>query len=167
MILSWPLCPDAGEGRTLPLSNLAYETLRIWAAHFPSRKLNHYVFPSEKYGQGGRVYDMDVTKPITTWKEAWEHGKARAGVTCRFHDLRHTGCTRLLDAGVSHPVVAEIMGWSASTAIRMIKEVYGHTNLATRQRAIAQAEQFMESENRSGSAQKWAQSEELAGTAIQ
>jgi integrase len=110
---------------------------------------------------------MDVTKPITTWKEAWEHGKARAGVTCRFHDLRHTGCTRLLDAGVSHPVVAEIMGWSASTAIRMIKEVYGHTNLATRQRAIAQVEQFMESENRSGSAQKWAQSEEQAGTTIQ
>jgi integrase len=129
--------------------------------------LNHYVFPSEKYGQGGRVYEIDVTKPITTWKEAWEHGKARAGVICRFHDLRHTGCTRLLDAGVSHPVVAEIMGWSASTAIRMIKEVYGHTNLATRQRAIAQVEQFMESENRSGWAQKWAQSKEQAGTAIQ
>jgi len=158
---------SAGEGRTVPLSKLANETLRVWAAQFPSRKLNHYVFPSEKYGQGGRVYDMDVTKPITTWKEAWEHGKARAGVTCRFHDLRHTGCTRLLDAGVSHPVVAEIMGWSASTAIRMIKEVYGHTNLATRQRAIAQVEQFMESENRSGSAQKWAQSKEVKNASIQ
>jgi phosphosulfolactate synthase (CoM biosynthesis protein A) len=66
-------------------------------------------------------------------------------VSCRFHDPRHTGCTPLLDVGVSHPVVAEIMGWSASTAIRMIKEVYGHINLATR--AIAQREQYMESQN--------------------
>ena len=78
-----------------------------------------------------------------TWKEAWEAAKARSGVECRFHDLRHTGCSRLLDAGVSHPVVAEIMGWSTSTAIRMIKEVYGHVNLSTRQRAMEQVEQFM------------------------
>jgi integrase len=84
--------------------------------------------------------------PISTWKEGWEHAKLRAGVSCRFHDLRHTGCTRLLDAGVSHPVVAEIMGWSASTAIRMIKEVYGHINLSTRQRAMEQAERYLESQ---------------------
>jgi integrase len=158
---------DAGEGRTVPLSKRAFETLRLWAAQFPARKLNHYVFPSEKYGQGGKVYDIDVTKPITTWKEAWEHAKARAGVTCRFHDLRHTGCTQLLDAGVSHPVVAEIMGWSASTAIRMIKEVYGHTNLSTRQRAIAQREQYMESQTPSGSAQKSAQFDELENCMVQ
>jgi hypothetical protein len=40
-------------------------------------------------------------------------------------------------------VVAEIMGWSTSTAIRMIKEVYGHISLATRLRAIEQVEAFM------------------------
>jgi integrase len=161
---------EAGEGRSVPLSKLAYEALCLWAAHFPARKLNHYVFPSERYGQGGKVYDTDVTRPITTWKEAWEHGKARAGVTCRFHDLRHTGCTRLLDAGVSHPVVAEVMGWSASTAIRMIKEVYGHTNLATRQRAMEQVEQFMAAQklqNLQEEAQKWAQAEELKNARIQ
>jgi hypothetical protein len=81
----------------------------------------------------------------------------RVVVECRFHDLRHTACTRLLDAGVSHPVVAEIIGWSASTAIRMIREVYGHINLATRQRAMEQLEQFMSAQNSSGSAQKSAQ----------
>jgi integrase len=161
---------EAGEGRSVPLSKQSYEALCLWAALFPSRKLNHYVFPSERYGQGGKVYDTDVSKPITTWKEAWEHGKARAGVTCRFHDLRHTGCTRLLDSGVSHPVVAEIMGWSASTAIRMIKEVYGHTNLATRQRAMEQVEQFMAAQkiqNIQEGAQKWAQSEESQIVAVQ
>jgi Phage integrase family len=45
---------------------------------------------------------------------------------CRFHDLRHTAVTRLLEAGIPYPVVANIMGWSAATAIRMAKR-YGHT----------------------------------------
>jgi integrase len=44
---------------------------------------------------------------------------------CRFHDLRHTAVTRLLEAGVPYPVVASMMGWSAATAIRMAKR-YGH-----------------------------------------
>jgi Phage integrase family len=44
---------------------------------------------------------------------------------CRFHDLRHSAVTRLLEAGVPYPLVANIMGWSAATAIRMSKR-YGH-----------------------------------------
>jgi hypothetical protein len=43
---------------------------------------------------------------------------------CRFHDLRHSAVTRLLEAGIPYPVVANIMGWSAATAIRMAKR-YG------------------------------------------
>ena len=132
---------DAGEGRVIPLTRAAYETLRIWAATFPDRKPNHFVFPSEQYGQGAAVYRTDPTRPIGTWKEAWEAAKRRAGVECRFHDCRHTGCSRLLDAGVSHPVVAEIMGWSSSTAIRMIKDVYGHIGLSAKQRAMELVEQ--------------------------
>jgi integrase len=134
---------DAGEGRVIPMSRFLYEALALWAAQFPARKLNHFVFPAEKYGQNGAVYAIDVTRPIGTWKYAWRDARKRAGVECRFHDLRHTGCTRLLDAGVPHPVVAEIMGWSTSTAIRMIKEVYGHISLETRKRAIEQVENFM------------------------
>src|SRR5262249_21604824 len=135
---------ESGEGREVPLRKRAYATLQAWAAQFPARKLSDYLFPSEKYGQNGSIYDIDVTRPISTWKEAWEHAKKRAGVECRFHDLRHSGCTQLLDAGISHPVVAEIMGWSASTAIRMIKEVYGHINLKTRQAAMAKADEELE-----------------------
>ena len=44
---------------------------------------------------------------------------------CRFHDLRHSAVTRLLEAGIPYPVVASMMGWSAATAIRMAKR-YGH-----------------------------------------
>jgi integrase len=48
-----------------------------------------------------------------------------APLACRFHDLRHTAVTRLLEAGIPYPVVASMMGWSAATAIRMAKR-YGH-----------------------------------------
>jgi integrase len=158
---------EAGEGRVIPMSRFLCETLTIWAARFPGRKLNHFVFPSEKYGQGGKVYAIEVTRPIGTFKYAWKDARKRAGVQCRFHDLRHTGCTRLLDAGVPHPVVAEIMGWSTSTAIRMIKEVYGHVSLETRKRAIEQVEAFMEAQSMAGSAQKSAQSQEQENVTVQ
>jgi integrase len=49
----------------------------------------------------------------------------RESLKCRFHDLRHTAVTRLLEAGIPYPVVASMMGWSAATAIRMAKR-YGH-----------------------------------------
>jgi integrase len=164
---------DAGEGRAVPMTRSLYETLRIWAAQFPERKLNHCVFPHEKYGQPkrgetmGKVYAIDVTRPIGTFKYAWRDARKRAGVQCRFHDLRHTGCTRMLDAGVPHPVVAEIMGWSTSTAIRMIKEVYGHVSLETRKRAMEQVQAFMQAQAVADPAQKSAQLQAQENVTIQ
>ena len=142
-----------GTGRTIPLNGRVFAVFEMWAAHFPDRKPDHYVFPSEKYGAGTDefkpcVYGVDPTKPINSWKEAWEGAKRRAGtilglaqppdkndlratqerfvpLQCRFHDLRHTACTRLLEGGVPYHAVSTIMGWSAATAVRMAKR-YGH-----------------------------------------
>jgi integrase len=132
---------ESGAGRYLPLNDRAAAVLEFWADLFPNRKPEHYVFPAEKYGAEGDkftpcVYDQDPSRPIGDWKEAWEKAKERAGVSCRFHDLRHTGCTRMLEGGVPFPVVAEIMGWSASTAIRMAKR-YGHIGQRARMDAVA------------------------------
>ncbi len=107
---------------------------------FPSREAEHYVFASEKYGGAGKdftpkVYAADPTRPMGDWKEAWEKAKRRSGVQCRFHDLRHTGCTRMLEGGVPYPVVAAIMGWSAATTIRMTKR-YGHIGQVAQRQAI-------------------------------
>jgi aminoglycoside 3-N-acetyltransferase len=38
--------------------------------------------------------------PINSWKEAWETVKDNTGVAIRFHDLRHTCVTRMLEGGV-------------------------------------------------------------------
>jgi len=168
---------QAGAGRAIPLNAKILNVLEMWAAHFPDRQPNHYVFPFEKYGAkgaedsfgftaGALAYDTDPTRPIGDWKEAWEKAKERAGailvgeaskpqsaklnhsrpktgadadetrniegegsepapLKCRFHDLRHSAVTRLLEGGIPYPVVGSMMGWSAATAIRMAKR-YGH-----------------------------------------
>ncbi len=169
---------DAGAGRVIPLNPRAHALLSFWAARFPERKPEHYLFPTERYGAAGDdfqpcAYATDPEKPIGRWKEAWEAAKERTrrycpacktgvlvdavvggtvgylckvcsfatkelpcGVQCRFHDLRHTACTRMLEAGESFPVVASVMGWSASTAVRMAKR-YGHIGEEAQRRAVA------------------------------
>jgi len=87
-------------------------------------------------------YATDPTSPIGDWKEAWEAAKGRARVTCCFHDLRHTGCTRMLEAGVPFSGVSAVMGWSPSTTVRMAMR-YG--NIA--QAAVCAAVKALEGVN--------------------
>lgn len=130
----------AGTGRTVPLNERAARTLSEWATHFPERRLSHHVFPSEQYGIAGhtrevRAFNTDPSEPLNGWKVAWESAKETAHVKCRFHDLRHTACTRMLERGVSLPVIASVLGWSAATTIRMAKR-YGHISEATKRAAV-------------------------------
>ena len=141
----------AGTGRVIPLSQRAMAALSFWATHFPERKPEHYVFPAERYGAGGdefspKAYHVDTSKPIGSIKEAWEAARLRAAkilkgeteetdseekitpLACRFHDLRHTAVSRMLNAGIPIAKVAKIVGWSSSTMVLMAKR-YGHFSL--------------------------------------
>jgi integrase len=156
---------EHGEGRVIPLSKRVRTVLQFWAERLPNRKPNDFVFPFERYGGKGKddvfgfagsvAYSTDPTRPVGDWKEGWEAAKKRAGVICRFHDLRHTGCTRMLEAGVPFSVVSDIMGWSASTAVRMAKR-YGHIGHSARREAVNKLSNatVFDAEG----AQKWAQS---------
>jgi integrase len=101
-----------------------------------------------------KAYHVDPSKPIGSIKEAWEGARLRAAkilqgeaspsddgavqtagktgkvapLACRFHDLRHTAVSRMLNAGVPLAKVAKIVGWSASTMVLMAKR-YGHFSL--------------------------------------
>jgi integrase len=163
---------EAGAGRVIPLNARALSILGFWAGLFPNREPNHYIFPSEKYGLAQReeqhkgstrtcVHSTDPTKPIGRWKEAWEAAKIRAGVQCRFHDLRHTGCTRMLEADVPFSVVATIMGWSASTTVRMAKR-YGHIGQSAQRLAV---DYLCEAVSQGDGAQNGAQSETVSAGA--
>lgn len=150
---------ESGEGRLLPLNDRAIAIFGFWASLFPRREPNHFVFPAERYGASGDgftvVYDSDPIRPIGRWKEAWESAKIRAGVSCRFHDLRHTGCTRMLEAGVPFSVVATIMGWSPSTTVRMARR-YGHIGQTAQRQAV---NALNEAGFQPDGAQNWAQSQ--------
>ncbi|HEX3645127.1 MAG TPA: tyrosine-type recombinase/integrase, partial [Vicinamibacterales bacterium] len=105
----------AGTGRVIPLNARATARMVLWAACAPDRKPEHYVFP--------RALDTPLT-PTTRWEKAWQNVLdvlARADVRCRFHDLRHTAVTRMLEAGVPLSVVASLCGWSATTMTKMAK----------------------------------------------
>ncbi len=150
----------AGTGRIVPLSQRATAALSFWATHFPERKPEHYVFPSERYGGAGdgfslspKAYHVDPSKPIGSIKEAWEAARLRAAkilrgeteetnseekiasLACRFHDLRHTAVSRMLNAGTPIAKVAKIVGWSASTMVLMAKR-YGHFSLNDLREAV-------------------------------
>lgn len=163
-----------GDDRVIPLSMRVRTVMEFWAERFHSRKPNDFVFPFERYGGRGRdkefgfagsiAYATDRSRPIGDWKEGWEAAKKRAGVTCRFHDLRHTGCTRMLEAGVPFSVVSDIMGWSASTAVRMANR-YGHIGHSARREALDKLSTatVFDAEG----AQKWAQRQDARNDQFQ
>lgn len=165
---------EHGDGRVIPLNQKTRTILDFWAARFPARKPNHFVFPYERYGGKGKedafgftgstAYDTDPSKPVGNWKEGWEAAKKLAGVVCRFHDLRHTGCTRMLENGVPFAVVADVMGWSPSTAVRMAKR-YGHIGQSARQEAVDKLGKASTFD--ADSAQKWAQRDEGSSGHVQ
>ena len=139
----------AGTGRTIPLSKRAVETLRFWADRFPDRIPEHFVFAFERYGGSGAsdvfgfktaaVYQSDPTRPIGSVKKAWEQARKRANLEhVRIHDLRHTGVSRLIAAGVPLPMIAKMVGWSAGTLAKMSAR-YGHFSLEEMRSAVEAA----------------------------
>jgi integrase len=121
---------EAGAGRAVPLNQRAWAAVEMWMARFPNRKPEDYVFPACENGH------IDPSKPITNWRTAWHNACAEAELPgLRFHDLRHTAATKLLESGVPFAVVAELLGWSAATAVRMAKR-YGHIRPEAKRKAL-------------------------------
>ena len=50
----------SGTGRFVPLSPRAVSSLQFWAQQFASRQPEHYVFPSERYGESGDEFKACV-----------------------------------------------------------------------------------------------------------
>jgi len=121
---------EAGRGRPIPLAPPAWAALDIWVSRFPRAKPLQFVFPTCENGR------IDPERSITNWRTAWTRACREAGLMgLRFHDLRHTCATKLLEKGESIAVVAHILGWSASTGVRMAKR-YGHIRPDVQRRAL-------------------------------
>jgi len=94
---------EAGTGRLIPL-NTAFDALAQWAKRFPDAQPEHYVFPFCEHRR------VDPTRPTKGWRTAWRNALKRAGVHCRFHDLRVTAVTKLAEAGVPPETMRSIAG---------------------------------------------------------
>lgn len=121
---------EAGSGRPVPLTPAAHAVLDMWASRFPNRKPSDYVFPGCENGR------IDASRPVAHWRTAWNNACDLAGLPgLRYHDLRHSAATKLLENGVPFAVVAQVLGWAASTAIRMSKR-YGHIRPEAQRKAL-------------------------------
>ena len=132
----------AGEGRTVPLSNIAFEALQEWRRHFPDAQPAHFIFPTERYGLDGEegylsgkraASETDPTKPIGSWKKAWTNARKDAKVQCRWHDMRHTFVSRMAESQASDATIMSLAGHVS----RKMMERYSHTRTEAKKSAIA------------------------------
>ncbi len=114
-----------GEGREIPF------TARLAVLLRESRKEHGIVFTFE-------------ANPILQIKTAWKAAIRRAGIRyCRFHDLRHTFNTRLMEAGVMQEVRKALMGHSSGEDVNSI---YTHVELPVKREAIRKLEAWIENQ---------------------
>jgi integrase len=138
----------AGTGRVIPLNQRAVAALSFWATHFPDRKPEHYVFPTERFGAletSSHPRHTPPTQPSPlaasrkpgrrrscvlrgSWQGSRISTEKVAPLPCRFHDLRLTAVSRMLNAGVPIAKVAKSAGWSNATMVRMAAR-YEHFHL--------------------------------------
>ena len=111
-----------GEAREIPLTERLYQFLN------EHRKSDGLVI--EFHGQ-----------PVRIVKRTWKTALKNAGIRpVRFHDLRHTFNTRLMEAGVLQEVRMALMGHSTGSKIHSI---YTHIELPTKREAIRKLEQWV------------------------
>jgi integrase len=111
-----------GELREIPLTD------RLCALLVERRRPNGIVI--EFAGQPVRIVK-------TAWRTALKNAKIRH---MRFHDLRHTFATRLMEAGVLQEVRMALMGHSPGAKIHA---VYTHIELPTKREAIRKLEAWV------------------------
>jgi len=128
---------EAGEGRTVPLNGALLTALldhaRWFTNKFGSRKPEWFVFPGRVAKPfAGQQRPLDPSRPVTSLKTAWRNIKAKAGVTGRFHDTRHTLITELAESGTGDQTIMAIAG---HVSPQMLKH-YSHIRMEAKRRAL-------------------------------
>jgi integrase len=115
-----------GEAREIPCTARLYELLSA-APH-----------------KEGLVF-LFKGRPLRRIKTAWAAAIRRAGIRYyRFHDLRHTFNTRLMEAGVMQEVRKALMGHSSGEDVHSI---YTHVELPVKREAIRKLEAWTEAQH--------------------
>ncbi|MGA2881080.1 MAG: site-specific integrase [Bryobacteraceae bacterium] len=121
----------ASSGRTIPMSADLAATFAGHAAWL-AKKLGPvepgwYVFPF-----CNRVRPVDPSRPVTSIKTAWESARKAAVIDIRFHDLRHTAYTKMVESGVPEGVIMALMGHVSKAMV----ERYSHVRMDAMRKAV-------------------------------
>lgn len=115
-----------GEAREIPFTQRLYKLL------------------ADNHQNAGLVFtykDQPISHTIkTSWAGALYHAKLRH---YRFHDLRHTHNTRLMEAGVMQEVRMALMGHQNQDKVHA---TYTHVELPVKRLAIAKLEEWVENQ---------------------
>ena len=153
---------EGGSGRTIPLNSVAYAAAVRWASRFPEAKPEHYVFPSCEAAGIEREHPdterIDPNRAIKSWRSAWRRALKDAGLSIRFHDLRHTCITKLAEGQASEQTLMSIAGHLS----RKMVEHYSHIRMAAKRTAL---DAIVKPVFDTGVAQNWAQSPSVEKTA--
>jgi integrase len=121
----------SGTGRIIPINDDLSNVLAHHRAWFVDRfgdpQPEQAVFPF------GSPQPTDPNRSVTDISSGWDLVRKQAGVCCRLHDLRHTFCTRLAEAGVPESTMLALMGHMS----RSMLERYSHIRVLAKREAVA------------------------------
>lgn len=132
----------ASTGRVVPLNRAALDAFQEWRALWPDAKPADHIFPQERlsYANAEDValgvmtpHHIDTSKPLGSWKTAWNTAKRLSGVECRMHDLRHTFVSRLAETLTPDATIKSITGHLSHEML----ERYSHVRGEARRDAVA------------------------------
>jgi integrase len=101
---------------------------------------------------------IDPSRPIKSWRSAWRRALKDAGLSIRFHDLRHTCITKVAEGQASEQTLMSIAGHLS----RKMIEHYSHIRMAAKRTAL---DAIVKPVFDAGVAQNWAQSPSVEKTA--
>ncbi len=128
----------AGTGRLIPFTRRVCACLSLWLSRFPDARPSSFVFPFHQVGISGnartaQVYDVELERPMGSWRKAWLGACKGAGVRYRWHELRHTFVSRLAEsASISEQTIRSLAGHVS----RQMLEHYSHIRSEAKQSAI-------------------------------
>jgi len=128
---------EAGEGRTIPLNSDSLEAMveysKWYTKRFHTIKPEWFVFPARIGTPAtGKKRPLDPTKPMVTLRTSWNNVKAKAKVTGRWHDNRHTLITDLAESGAGDETIRDIAGHVSK---QMLKH-YSHIRMEAKRTAL-------------------------------
>jgi integrase len=139
-----PKCKTAaGTGRLIPLSRRVCACLSMWMERFSEAGSEAFLFPYHKIGLSGNsrlpvLYDVDLSRPMGSWRKAWRIACKAADVHYRPHDMRHTFISRLAEnPNVSEQTIKALAGHVS----RQMLERYSHIRSQAKQAAIETLEE--------------------------